>query len=105
MNRLFDDATRKQEKLEHLRISNVKHELESNKEKPKISARSSKIVAQREENKVPIHERFEKMMARKERKLKEMQEELLEKKKREDPEAFNPSFKPTINKKSLEFAE
>lgn len=42
----------------------------STKHKPEISHKSTEMMTKSGKNKVPIHERFEKLMARKERKMK-----------------------------------
>ncbi len=81
-----------------MRIVKATKELKQTREKPEISTTSKELSKKVGES--PLLERFQKMKERKEQRLQKLQQDIIEKKIMEDPDAFYPPLKPKINEKS-----
>jgi hypothetical protein len=92
VNRLFNDATVRQQRMELMKNEGDRQHQESTQEKPIINPKSKEITKKAGEP--PIYERFGKLLARKEQKLQRIREEMEAAARKKDPEAFNPTFKP-----------
>ena len=67
VNRLFEDATTKKQKLERLQMEHAKQELEQTQDKPSINARSKRMSTKNET--LPLYERFKKVKERQEKRV------------------------------------
>jgi hypothetical protein len=91
VNRLFDDAQRKQDKLERKRLTMAREELETKtKDKPTINQKSARITILQQ----PMHQRFEKLIARKKQRMEKLERDLILKKIENDPDEYFASHKP-----------
>ena len=95
VSRLFNDATVRQQRLELMKTEGERQKNEENKEKPSINKKSAKLS--KNQGQAPIYERFQKLIARKEKKRLELKQQMEDEARKKDPDAFNPSFKPMID--------
>ena len=82
-----------------MKIEKAKKEIGTTTQKPQI-LQSSREIGQRLTNGVPIYERFQKVLAHKQKKINELKAKIEKKREEDDPDAYYPTFKPNLNSNS-----
>ena len=87
-----------------MRIAKAAKELKKTREKPQINA-VSRTMSKKASQDAPLLERFSKMLDRKQQRMLKLEHDVLERKMIEDPDAFNPPFRPKINEVSCRIVD